>query len=85
MRLINSEVLETALSSEDDLSGEIDVSVITLFTSTLHVSTNLMMMNGLEVDSWKPIEQPAAASALTINNSSLSGPENIPCWNLVGL
>ena len=84
MRLINPEVLETALSLEDDLSGEIDVSVITLFTSTLHVSTNLMMMNGLKVDSWKPIEQPAAR-ALTINNSSLSGPENITCWNLVGL
>ena len=59
------------------------MSVITLFTSTLQVNTNLMMMNALQVDSWKPIEQAAASSsqqqsALTINNSSLS---RVWTWN----
>ena len=67
MRLIDNKlkVLETILSLEDDLSGEIDVSVISLFTSTLHVSTNLMMMNGLKVDSWKPIEQRGLSQSIT--------------------
>ena len=60
------------------------MSVITLFTSTLQVNTNLMMMNAFKVDSWKPIEPPASQQpALTINNSSQAEPENIPGRNLV--